>query len=48
MAVFDFIEAFYNPHRRHSALGYLSSANYEWRHQLYSADPSQEPSTKVG
>jgi transposase InsO family protein len=28
-AVFDFIEAFYNPRRRHSTLGYLSPANYE-------------------
>ena len=31
MAVFDFIEAWYNPHRRHSALGYLSPLNYERR-----------------
>ena len=29
MAVFDFIEAWYNPHRRHSALGYLSPMAYE-------------------
>jgi putative transposase len=33
MAVFDYLEGFYNPHRRHSALGYLSPANYERRHQ---------------
>lgn len=32
MAVFDYIEAFYNPRRRHSALGYLSPAQYERRH----------------
>ena len=31
MAVFDFIEGFYNPTRRHSALGYLSPVNYERR-----------------
>ena len=31
LAVFDFIEGFYNPHRRHSALGYLSPNNYERR-----------------
>jgi putative transposase len=31
-AVFDFIETFYNPHRRHSALGYLSPATYERRY----------------
>jgi putative transposase len=24
MAVFEFIESFYNPRRRHSSLGYLS------------------------
>jgi putative transposase len=29
LAVFDFIEGWYNPHRRHSALGYLSPMNYE-------------------
>jgi len=29
MAVFDFIEGWYNPHRRHSALGYKSPLNYE-------------------
>jgi len=32
MAVFDFIEGFYNPHRRHSALAYLSPAEYERSH----------------
>ena len=31
MAVFDFIEGWYNPRRRHSALGYLSPNNYERR-----------------
>jgi len=29
MAVFQFIEGFYNPTRRHSALGYLSPLEYE-------------------
>jgi putative transposase len=29
MAVFEFIEGWYNPHRRHSALGYLSPARFE-------------------
>lgn len=30
-ALFDYIEGWYNPHRRHSALGYLSPAEYERR-----------------
>jgi putative transposase len=29
MAVFDYIEGFYNPRRRHSALAYLSPAEFE-------------------
>ena len=33
MAVFDFIEGWYNPRRRHSALGYLSPIEYERVHQ---------------
>jgi putative transposase len=31
MAVFDYIEGFYNPRRRHSALAYLSPAEFERR-----------------
>lgn len=31
MAVFDFLEGWYNLHRRHSALGYLSPADFETR-----------------
>ena len=34
MAVFDFIEGWYNPHRRHSGLGYLSPISYEQRHPV--------------
>ena len=33
LAVFDYIEAFYNPHRRHSALGHLSPAEFERRYR---------------
>jgi putative transposase len=33
LAVFDFIEGFYNPRRRHSALDYESPVAYERRHQ---------------
>ncbi len=32
MAVFDFIEAWYKPRRRHSALGQMSPINYEKEH----------------
>jgi putative transposase len=37
MAVFDFIEGFYNPRRRHSALGYLSPVAYEQTCELTAA-----------
>jgi len=36
LALLDFIEGFYNSHRRHSALRYLSAAEFErrwWQHQ---------------
>jgi putative transposase len=33
MAVFSWIEGWYNPHRRHSSLGYRSPVNYERAHQ---------------
>jgi putative transposase len=32
--VFDFIEGWYNPHRRHSSLGYMSPWKYEMEHAL--------------
>lgn len=31
LAVFSFIEGWYNPHRRHSSINYLSPVNYEQR-----------------
>jgi putative transposase len=37
LAVFRYIEGWYNPHRRHSALDYLSPINYERKHHLVAA-----------
>ena len=48
MAVFEFIEGWYNPHRRHSALDYLSPINYERIQQTESLTASPTPSTKAG
>ena len=31
LAIFEYIEGFYNTHRFHSALGYLSPAEFERR-----------------
>ena len=31
MELFDYIEVFYNQRRRHSTLGQISSATFEWR-----------------
>jgi putative transposase len=33
VAVFDYIESFYNPYRRHSAIGQMSPVNFERRFQ---------------
>jgi len=42
-AVFEYIEGWYNPRRRHSTLGYHSPAEYEQRHAdqaaLHAANP---------
>jgi putative transposase len=39
--VFKYIEMFYNPTRRHSALGYLSPAQYEQRYQAGQLTPME-------
>ena len=53
-AIFDWIEAWYNPARRHSRLGYLSPDQYERNHDndtdrkpLHFGDPSSVV-TKTG
>ena len=33
MAIFEYIEGWYNPHRRHSGLGYRSPVNFERSYQ---------------
>ncbi len=40
MAIFEFIEGWYNPHRRHSALDYQSPITYERNHVTKLAAPS--------
>jgi putative transposase len=39
-ATFEFLEGWYNPHRRHSALGYDSPIRYEQRHRQAFATPA--------
>ena len=48
MAVFDFIEGWYNPHRRHSGIDYLSPMNYELRAHREVRSESVQPSTEPG
>lgn len=38
-AIFEFIEGWYNPQRRHSSLGYLSPIQFERHHHLQRAHP---------
>jgi putative transposase len=33
-AIFDYVEAFYNPRRRHSSVGNVSPAEFESRHTV--------------
>jgi len=48
LALFTYIEAWYNPRRRHSALGYLSPANYESKHRNASDLSVEHGLTTVG
>lgn len=45
--VFQFIEGFYNPRRRHSSIGYLSPIDYERRHQVKAVEPDARQSAAV-
>ncbi len=40
-AVFEYIEGWYNPRRRHSTLGYLSAAEFERHHTELTTDASR-------
>ena len=42
LAVFDYLEAFYNPRRRHSTRSHLAPAMFEARH---TSPPRPEPQT---
>jgi putative transposase len=47
-AIFTFIEGWYNPHRRHSAIDYLSPNRYEALHARTPHSPSRHVSTETG
>jgi transposase InsO family protein len=47
-ALFEFIEGWFNPHRRHSRLDYLSPMEYERSHSVNACYRSPTPSTETG
>jgi putative transposase len=47
LAVFAFIEGFYNPRRRHSSIGYLSPIDYERRHHANAVVPDADQPAAV-
>lgn len=47
-AIFEFIEGWYNPHRRHSSLDYLSPINFERAYAQTMTLPSLNLSTQTG
>jgi hypothetical protein len=47
-AVFEYIEGWYNPRRRHSTLGYLSPTEFERHHTERAALPLNSPKSANG
>jgi putative transposase len=48
LAVFAWIEGWYNPRRLHSGLGYMSPINFERKHKTQKSPPSPPPSPQDG
>ena len=47
-AIFEYIEGWYNPRRRHSTLGYLSPIEFERRHADAARQAPQAPISDAG
>jgi putative transposase len=43
LAIFTWIESWYNPHRRHSSIGYQSPINFERQHAQRQKDTAHQP-----